>query len=81
MTENRRYVQVIYRGDFRMHKSLRLLNRYVQVDDDVADVFTWIVEIDILVNKHKLYNLVEIIYLVILIRVRNNIGSSNGRTE
>ena len=44
-------------------------------------MFIWIVETNILVNKCKECNPVEIIYLAIPVRERNNIGLSNERTK
>ena len=41
----------------------------------------WIIETNILANKCKVCDLAERILVVIPERVRNNVGSSNGKTE
>ena len=77
MTINGQYVQVVYGGDFRMHKRSRLYNRCVQVNNNIIDEFERIVEIDILENKYKVYNLVKTIYQVNSVRGYNTTSSSN----
>ena len=55
---------VVHRRVFRTYKRSRLCNRYVQVEDKVADNFMKRVETVILGIKCKVYNLVETICLV-----------------
>ena len=62
-------MQIICSDDFRVYERSRLLNRYIQVDDKVVDIFIRTVETDILANKCKVCNLVEKIHVAILIRV------------
>ena len=72
---------IIYRGKFRVHKRSRLLNRCVQVNNEVANTFKRIVEIDAIANRCKVCNPVEKLSQAIFERVRDNPGSKNSRTE
>ena len=64
-----------------MCKRSRLQNRWVQVDNKVADPFKRIVETDIISNRCKVHDQVEKISQVISERVRDNLSSKNDRTE